>query len=677
MPIIKYSPLEKKLYKELYRKSLYEFVKGFWYETDPAKFVDGVIVQYFCEVFEYMCRSWVEYKEKNIVIPKVSEDVDVIDVRQGNKNKINMNEPPRHMKSKIFNVFGPVWLWLHYPVKVVSVSHTKDLAKKMNAQRKKIIDSPKFQALFGDEIEIVQDLTDYLINSKGGELYSQYREAMTGYGADIIINDDLTNAETAKRDMMEMANAWSYYTNTMPSRVNDIDKCLIMNIQQRLAPNDITGHILSDSKIRNSYVFVVLPAIFQRDTYIVFPISGKVVLFKKGQGLWEERFGDYKALRDGMLESVFQTQYLQNAVATEDTPIKKEMLICKSKDDCPSIEDSSIIYASHDFPVKDKETSDFLGSILAYRVGKTIYLKDCLESHMNYPKSIKYVRNIDNKYLGSIQIIEDKANGSPIIQQLQGEVPGIKAFNPGTNSKMQRLESASLYLDNVIFVEDYWDELQQKYILSPSLTNLYNRLISFPYVQHDDIIDAFTQLILFVFMDKQNSVYGRSFNADNIIKPTSELNNEYGEIFFNKEGDLWKVCKIVITYDFECNHLILVKEDKFKANIEDGIKRLKEFSGGNDFFIDCSTSDSLYDITVDDVLLEHYNVDDFEKSVVELNAAFARKLVKVYDNCTITQADIENFKYAFNKNEEKKFQTDQDGMCACLRVAMQYFGGVV
>lgn len=678
MPLKSYSPLEKKLYRELYKKSLYEFVKGFWDVVDPVKFVDGVIIQYFCEVFEYMCRSWIGYKEIKVNVPKVTDTIDVVDVRIGDKHRLNLNMPPRHMKSMIFNVFGPVWLWLHYPIKAVSISHSKDLAKKMNEKRKRILDSDKFIELFSEEVNGVVGKVDYLTNSRGGELYSQCRENMTGYGADLIINDDLTNAETAKRDMQEMANAWSYYTHTMPSRINDIDKCFVMNVQQRLAPKDITGNILADSNIRQAYVFVVLPAVFTKDTYLVFPISGKIVLFRKGESLWKERFGDYSALKQTMPSSVWETQYEQNAIATEDTPIKEYMLKCVPIKEVPDIEHAHMIYASHDFPIKDKETSDFLGSILAYRINKTIYIKDCLETHMDYPKSIRYVQNLDNKYTGIIQVIEDKANGSPIIQQLQGTISGIKAYNPKSNSKMQRLESASLYLDNVVFIMSDFDELQQKYVLTPTLQNLYDRLLAFPYVSHDDIVDAFSQLILYIFMDSENSVYGRSFNDNNIVYDNETIKNLDGDIFFNKDGDLWKVCKIVADYDFDATTIYVVKEDRFKATIEEGIKRLKEFAGNETtYFIDCSATETLYDVNEVGLIIDYYNIEDFEKSVVELNAGFSRKTVKICKDCVITKGDIETFKYATTKNDESKFQTDRDGMCACLRVAMTHYGNVI
>lgn len=666
--------LQRLLYRELYRKSFYEFVKAFWNTADPSKFIDSKLIQCYCEIFQYMCRGWVGYEEIDIKVPAKTDELEVIDIRQNKKNLCLM-VPPRHTKSMIFNVFGPVWLWLSYPVKAVSISHTGSLAGQMNSKRYSIINSEKFQKFF-PEIKLVTNSTSFLKDERGGELYSLNRNAFTGYGGDVIINDDLTNAETARKDQAEMSNAWSYYQNTMPSRINDINKCIIMNIQQRLAPNDIAGHIMNDAKLSSTYAFVTLPAIFSKDTYIVCPISGEIIKYKKGDFLWPERFGDYSTLRYQVGESIFETQYLQNPVASDKTVIKPSMIIEKDECDVPSINEADIIYASHDFPVKDKDSSDYLGSVLAYKVGSVLYIIDCLEKKLAFVKSVNYVRHLDEAYPGIIQIIEDKANGSPILQQLQEEVAGMQAYQPGTASKMQRLESASLYMEskNVIFVRTEFNKDTKMYNLSEQLDNLKNRLLSFPFVEHDDITDAFSMLVLFVFMDKRYMVYGRSLKEDNFVSAAFET-FDYSTVFFNREGDIWKVLDIAVKYG-SSTKLIVRTEKRFKADLNEGLSILKKHFDKS-IYIDCSASDGLQGTYLNKVSVEKYVIDDFDKSVAQLNLAFSKSLVLIDRNCTLTRSEIENFKFAKTKDDTAKYITEKDGFIACLRVALKYYGGIV
>lgn len=666
--------LQRLLYKELYRKSFYEFVKAFWNTADPSKFIDGKLIKCYCEIFQYMCREWVGYDQIDIKVPEKTDNNEIIDVRQG-KHNLCLMVPPRHTKSMIFNVFGPVWLWISHPIKAVSISHTGGLAGQMNSKRYAIINSEKFQMFFPD-IHLLVNTSGFLKDSRGGELYSLNRNAFTGYGGDVIINDDLTNAETARKDQAEMANAWSYYQNTMPSRINDINKCIIMNIQQRLAPNDIAGHIMNDQKLAETYVFVTLPAIFSKDTYVVCPISGDVVEYKAGECLWPERFGDYTALRYQVGESIFETQYLQNPIASDKTVIKQHMIVERDLPETPGIENADIVYASHDFPVKDKDTSDYLGSVLAYRVNSTLYIVDCLEKRMAFVKSVEYVEHLDEHYPGIIQVIEDKANGSPILQQLQDKVAGMQPYQPGSQSKMQRLESASLYLisKNVVFVKTEFNKLTNSWEYSDPVKNLIMRLLNFPFVEHDDITDAFSMLVLFVFMDRRYMVYGRSFDDRNILYDTNDF--DYSTIFFNREGDTWKVAEIAVQYGLETK-LLLKRETRFKASIEDASKELLKFANGKTLFIDCSSTNGLQGMTVNGAIVEKYDIEDFDKSVAQLNLAFGKKRALLHVSCVLAKSDIENFKFTKTKDDTVRYTTTKDGFCACLRTALLYYGGIV
>ena len=670
--------LEILLYKQLYRKSFYEFVKDFWSCVDPAKYVDGNLIKFYCEIFQYMCKPWVGYKEIDVdfKVPD-GEDADVIDIRSDKRN-INISMPPRHCKSMIFNVFGPVWLWTLYPVKCVSVSHTEGLAVNMNLKRKMLINSERFKELYSEEIILSSNSNSFLKDTRGGELYSINRNALTGYGGDIIINDDLTNAEAARKDKEEMANAWSYYQNTMPSRINDPSKCIIINVQQRLAPNDITGHIMNDLKLASQYIFVVLPAIFKKKTYLICPISGDIITYEVGESLWKERFGDYTGLRFQVGESIFETQYLQNPISSDKTIVKSHMVVEMDECDVPPLSSADMIYSSHDFPVKDKETSDYLGSVLGYKVGSTLYVFDALEQRMGFVKSVNYVKELSNAYPGIIQVIEDKANGSPILQQLQETVSGMQSFQPGTQSKTQRLESATIYMNagNVVLVRTQYDKLSNTYQLNESMQILKRKLLNFPFLDHDDIVDAFVQLTLFIFMDRKWLVYGRSFNDKNIIN-TYERNLTYTNIFFNREGDYWKVLEIAVDYCVDVTKLIVLRETSFKASIQDGILKMKEFAPKKTVFIESNSIESLYGLYSEKVSIENYAPTDFEKSVASLQLGLGKKQILIMKDCKNLQVDLDTFKYDKSKDENVlKFKTQKDGFIACLRTAVNFYGGI-
>lgn len=668
---------ERLLYRTLYQKSFYDFAKDFWSSCDPHKLIDGDLLKFLCETFQFMCKKWVGYEKPEVDLSKLNKGADIIDIRDDTRDRLSISMPPRHSKSMIFNVLGAVWLWTYYPISAVSISHTFGLAKTMNEKRYALINSPRYKEIY-DDIVITENTKDSIKDSRGGQLYSQSRDALTGYGGDVIINDDLTNAMTADKDMQEMRNAWSYYQNTMPSRINNIKQSIIFNIQQRLGVNDIVGHILKEKKLRDQYIFISLQAIFEKETYLICPISADIIHYNVGDSLWKERFGDYAKLK-AEVGDVFETQYQQKPKASTSAIVNEDMILVKPEIECPDIDDGDMIYASHDFPVKDKESNDFLGSVLGYRVGNTLYIYECLEKHMDFPKSITYLKALADNYLGCIQIIEDKANGSPIIQELQGNIIGVQPYNPGTDAKIQRLKNASVYMTthNVVFVAREYDKITDTWTLSEDLQNLVDRLLAFPMVEHDDIVDAFDMMVNFVFLDKKNSVYGKSFNDENIVAYKDNMSKLYNNVFFNKEGDLWKVSRIAIEYGTE-SKLIVLEEKQFEANAVDGINILKSFAPNNSVFIDCSDSESMYGVVSSGISIERYAVDDFDKSVLDLNLALSLKRVLLVNSCKYTKGDIEMFKRTKTKNvDDQKYITDKDGFVANLRIALKYYGGII
>lgn len=666
------SELERLLYRELFRKDCYSFCCEFWEEVDSHPFIEGNLTRFFCETYQYMSRYWVEYTPKKFDLPKIGVDEVLVDVRE-DKHYMSISVPPRHGKSNFFNILCPVWLFINDPIKVASVSHTQNLAGTMNIKRQKLLNSDKFKFFF-PEIYLLTNSTYSLKDDRNGEMYSIPKNAITGFGADMLIVDDLTNVSQAKRDAAEMEHAWSIYTETLPSRINDVYKFAFINIMQRIAPNDIVGRILADPKLAENYIFVNLPAQFDKTTYLVCPISGKIFKYNKGDYLFPEAFGDYSTIRANMPNSTWQSQYLQQPQNSDMTIIKENMIIEKDLPDTPGIENADMIYSSTDFPVKDKETSDFLGSVLAYRKGSTLYITDCLEKRLAFVKGVNYIKQLDAYFPGIIQIIEDKANGSGTIQILQEELAGIQAFNPGDKSKVMRLENASLYINNVVFVKTIYNKENKSFELTPGLRNLKERLLEFPFVQHDDIVDAFSMLLLFVFLDKKYSVYGRSFTDENVVKIDRNTFNVPTTVFFNKEGDNWKVCEIGIKYSVN-SKLIVLSENQFKASVEDGLQKLHELYPNKKVFIDCSATNSLIGIFKKSVIVERYEEDDFDRSVARLSLLLSNKQFLLDYNCASCKADIELFKYSKSKDENNiKYVTEKDGFVACMRIALKYYG---
>ena len=93
--------------------------------------------------------------------------------------------------------------------------------------------------------------------------------------------------------------------------------------------------------------------------------------------------------------------------------------------------------------------------------------------------------------------------------------------------------------------------------------------------------------------------------------------------------------------------------------------------------IDCSATDALQGMYTKSNFVERYEITDFDRSVAQLNLAFSKKRILIYQNCKLTKSDITNFKSSKSKDENVRYATTKDGFVACLRIAMTYYGGIV
>lgn len=664
------------------KKSLYHFVKDFMPECDPTPMVDGKVVQFLSETFMYAVRRFLpetikqhwmsneDYQKQLEILKKKSFEIS--DMREKDTTYYNINIPPGHMKSLILNVLGPTWLFAITPTRSAAISHTEELSTEMNLKRQKVLNSQKWADYFPD-VYLTKNEGRLLIGNHFGELYSINTSAFTGRSSELIVNDDLISAKQARMDKRAMANAIAFYRDTMPSRIRDIKKGVVLNVQQRLAPGDITGMILSDQNLSKLYNHIALQAISERDRIIIMPVTGEVWELKKGESLWPERFGDYQLLKTTQGKTVFDTQYQQNPIASDDTTVKKNMINLMTPAEAYEIlEEPDYIYASHDLAVKDSKTSDFVGSVLAKQKGNKLLIIDSLEKKMGYVASKRYIQNLSNVHRGVIHLIEDKANGQQVIQELTGDVPGIVPINPGRSSKAMRLETSTVPMEsmNVYFLTDEFG------LLSPALENLANRLISFPFVEHDDIVDAFSQLVNYVFVNKTFGMFDKSFTDKNLMRVDQAvlLSRRETYVAVTRKGTLYKMLKVHYSYHedtFYALEEIVLRTDDFTA-----LRTLMQFAGGSTI-VDATKDNHLYNMFNSRIPIIN-NTDDRQlmEQLTHMNSAFSMKKIIVGRNCVELRRDIDQLMLDQNALKAGNMKLKQDeGLVACLRTVIYTLKG--
>ena len=118
--------------------------------------------------------------------------------------------------------------------------------------------------------------------------------------------------------------------------------------------------------------------------------------------------------------------------------------------------------------------------------GLDCYLLDQVRERINLPKTISVVREFYKKYPQIRRsFIEDKANGSAVIDLLQRELSGIIPVEP-VGGKFARAAAISGHVESGhIYLPEN----------NPITEIFLKEVLSFPDGTNDDIVDAFTQVI--------------------------------------------------------------------------------------------------------------------------------------------------------------------------------------
>lgn len=212
-------------------------------------------------------------------------------VTNGEITRLLINIPPGCMKSLTTEVFWPAWEWgpKGMPAtRYVSASYSNDLTVRDNRRTRNLIKSDWYQALWGKDYQLVGDQNakmKFENNFAGFKIATSVGGLGTGERGDRFIIDDPHNIKDGESEAKRLA-ALLWFTETVPTRMNDPESSAIVIIMQRVHALDISGHIISEEL---GYEHLMLPMEFEPErkcyTCIGFEDPRKV----ENELLWPER----------------------------------------------------------------------------------------------------------------------------------------------------------------------------------------------------------------------------------------------------------------------------------------------------------------------------------------------------------------------------------------------------
>ncbi|MBV8419077.1 MAG: phage terminase large subunit [Hyphomicrobiales bacterium] len=405
-------------------------------------------------------------------------------VIDGTTRRLIINLPPRHLKSLLASVAFPAWCLGRNPsAEILCVSYAQELADKLSRDCRRIVASDWYRRVFTTRLAPRhQAVPEFETTAQGCRIATSVGGVLTGRGADIIVIDDPLKPEEALSEAHRQgANEW--FDHTLYSRLNDKREGAIVLIMHRLHEDDLVGHVLA----QEHWDILRLPAIAEDDESIVVDtvIGPRRFDRRSGEALHPAREPTpmLEQIRRTIGEYNFAGQYQQMPAPLGGGLVKAAWFKRYVMGEGMAFDR---IVQSWDTASKATELSDFSVCTSWGIRGKELYLLDVLRRRMEYPELKRAVHEQYERFRPDVVLIEDKASGTQLIQELIAE--GLHAatrYQPQSD-KIMRMHAQTAMIENgFVHLPDS----------APWLAAYLHELTSFPKGRHDDQVDSTAQML--------------------------------------------------------------------------------------------------------------------------------------------------------------------------------------
>lgn len=387
--------------------------------------------------------------------------------------------PPRHGKSEFVSNWVPTWyLDTFQDRKVILASYAAKFAQKWGRKvRTNLENNPLTNAIVRQDSRAA----DRFLLTEGGQMITAgIGGPITGEGANLgIIDDPIKNWQEAMSATKRSSHIdWflsTYYTRLEPNAT-------IILLMTRWHEEDLAGFLLNEHE--DDWTEIRLPALAEENDPLGRPI---------GEALCPDRYDTetMKKIMKGAGTRVSQSLYQQHPRPVEGEHWKRSYWrYWQVKPDR-----FDVVIQSWDLTFKDKAQSktgkvDYVVGQVWGKVGANLYLLDQVRGQWGFTKTKQMIYELTRKWPDARRkLIEDKANGAAVQDDLKNEISGLELVEP-RGGKLARvtaceptIEAGNVYLpDPKLF---------------PWVKDFIEEAASFgPQAKNDDQVDTASQAIL-------------------------------------------------------------------------------------------------------------------------------------------------------------------------------------
>lgn len=298
----------------------------------------------------------------------------------------------------------------------------------------------------------------------------------TGMGGEyIIIDDPVKNREDADSATIR-EKIYDWYTSTLYTRLEK-DGCILLTLT-RWHEDDLAGKLLKAAgEGADQWTVLELPAVCE---YPAKPYDVR----QEGEALWKWKY-DEQALAK-MKATVgsrdWAALYQQHPTPGEGGTFKREWWNYYKV-----LPDGLYDFVqSWDCTFKDAQSSDYVVGQVWARKGSSRYLLDQARGRMSFTETLYAIRSLSAKWPQAVRkLVEDKANGTAVIDVLRKEIPGLIPVEP-EGGKIVRANAVTAVVEaGNVFLPDP--------SIAPWVHDFVEEHTAFPNGANDDQVDAQTQ----------------------------------------------------------------------------------------------------------------------------------------------------------------------------------------
>lgn len=399
---------------------------------------------------------------------------DFIETKTGNAYDILLlSVPPQHGKSTTITETLPSWYLGKFPTnRVIEISYNDDFAKLFTRRNREKIEHFG-KDLFDVTIGSPNTSNEFVLSNNIGSFISRgVMSGVTGRPCELMIIDDpIKNRQEADSQTIR-DNIWDEWWNSYKTRLAPNAKVII--IQTRWHKEDLYGKVMVTER---NVTRVNFPIECEEDRDILGRSLGDPLFPEMGKDKkWLEDFKISYQNSDGT--RAWNALYRGQPTDEEGGIFKRDWW--KYYTELPEYAYKVI---SVDANFKEGNKSDNVAIQVWVKLDSNMYLVEKFKKAIGFVDTIDVLNKIISRNMDyNVIYIEDKANGSAIIDVLTRRYSAVVPVNPEGGKEARAyavspmLESGSIYIK-----KEHYD--------------LVEECSDFPNSEHDDQVDAMTQAL--------------------------------------------------------------------------------------------------------------------------------------------------------------------------------------